>query len=95
MLRRRRPRPQAPFRPGRGESQDARGVIVKALIYPGEDGYMVAECPALPGCASQGRMREVAMASIREAVEGWLEVQEERGGAILATEGIEIVEVTV
>lgn len=70
-------------------------MIVKALIYPGEDGYMVAERPALPGCASQGRTREEALASIREAVEGWLEVQEERGGAILATEGVEAVEVAV
>lgn len=70
-------------------------MIVKVLIYPGEDGYVVAECPALPGCASQGRTREEAVASIREAVEGWLEVQEERGGAVPAAEGVEVVEVAV
>jgi predicted RNase H-like HicB family nuclease len=53
-------------------------VNVKVLIYPGEDGYLVAECPALPGCASQGKTREEALANIREAIEGWLEVQQDR-----------------
>ena len=32
----------------------------------GEDGYLVAECPALPGCLSQGRTREEALANIQE-----------------------------
>ncbi len=35
----------------------------------GEDGYFVAECPVLPGCASQGRTREEALAHIHEAIE--------------------------
>ena len=34
----------------------------------GEDGYLVAECPALPGCVSQGRTREEALANIQEAI---------------------------
>ena len=69
--------------------------MVKVLVYPGDDGYVVAECPALPGCASQGRTREEALANIREAIEGWLEVQEERGTAGPAGEDVEIVEVAV
>lgn len=69
--------------------------MVRVLIYPGDDGYVVAECPALPGCASQGSTREEALANIREAVEGWLEVQEERSAGIPAAEGIEVVEVAV
>jgi predicted RNase H-like HicB family nuclease len=52
-------------------------VTVKVLIYAGEDGYVVAECPALPACMTQGRTREEALANIREAIEGWLEVQEQ------------------
>lgn len=40
-----------------------------------EAGYFVAEVPALPGCLSQGKTYEEAIANIREAVEGWLEVQ--------------------
>ncbi len=33
-----------------------------------EAGYYVIECPALPGCISQGRTREEALANIREAI---------------------------
>jgi predicted RNase H-like HicB family nuclease len=66
---------------------------VKVRVYPGEDGYVVAECPALPGCASQGKTREEALANIREAIEGWLEVQEARIQA--AGQGVEIIEVAV
>jgi predicted RNase H-like HicB family nuclease len=50
-------------------------VTVKVLIYAGEDGYVVGECRALPGCMSRGRTREEALANIREAIEGWLEVR--------------------
>ncbi len=35
-----------------------------------EDGYIVASCPALLGCHSQGRSREEALANIKEAIEG-------------------------
>ena len=50
-------------------------VVLKA----GEDGYVVAECPALPGCVSQGRTREEALTNIREAIELCLESQHEEG----------------
>ena len=48
-------------------------------LEPGEDGFVVAECPAVPGCISQGRTREEALANIREAVLACLEVRAERG----------------
>ena len=35
-----------------------------------EDGFIVASCPALLGCHSQGRSREEALANIKEAIEG-------------------------
>lgn len=38
-----------------------------------EDGWLVAECPVLPGCVSQGRTREEALANIREAIIASLE----------------------
>jgi predicted RNase H-like HicB family nuclease len=41
----------------------------QVVIYPGENGYWVAECPSLPGCNSQGRTKEEAVANIREAIE--------------------------
>ena len=41
----------------------------------GEDGYIVAECPSLPGCVSQGKTKEEALQNIKEAIEGILEVR--------------------
>ncbi len=51
----------------------------QVLIYPGEDGYWVAECPSLPGCVSQGKTREEAVTNIREAIEGYVQVLREDG----------------
>ncbi|HEY4621738.1 MAG TPA: type II toxin-antitoxin system HicB family antitoxin [Gaiellaceae bacterium] len=50
-------------------------MTVRVVLYPGENGYVVAECPELPGCASQGRTREDALENVREAIEGWLDVE--------------------
>jgi len=44
-----------------------------------EDGVWVVECPAIPGCVSQGRTKEEALANIQEAIQLCLEVRAERG----------------
>lgn len=49
----------------------------QVIVYPGEDGYWIAECPSLPGCISQGINREEAIANIREAISLYIEVLEE------------------
>ena len=49
-----------------------------AIIEQDEAGYYVAEVPALPGCLSQGKTHEEAVANIKEAIEGWLEVMESK-----------------
>ncbi|BBO85692.1 type II toxin-antitoxin system HicB family antitoxin [Desulfosarcina ovata] len=46
------------------------------IIEKDEEGYYVAEVPALPGCFSQGKTEKEAIANIKEAIEGWLEVME-------------------
>ena len=51
----------------------------QAMIYPGEDGYYVAECPSLPGCVSQGRTRQEAIDNIREAIRAYTAALEEDG----------------
>ena len=51
----------------------------RVLLYPGEDGYTVAEVPSLPGCISQGRTRDEALANIQEAIALHEEVLRERG----------------
>jgi predicted RNase H-like HicB family nuclease len=42
------------------------------LIYRGEDGFWVAECPSLPGCLSQGETPETAVANVKEAIEAYV-----------------------
>jgi len=54
---------------------------------PGEDGWIVARCPTLRGCVSQGRTREEAIENIREAIALCLEAGEVPSG--------EVIEVTV
>ena len=49
----------------------------QVLVYTGEDGYWVAECPSLPGCVSQGKTMEEALVNIKEAIEGYIVVLEE------------------
>ncbi len=49
----------------------------QVIVYSGEDGYFVAECPSLPGCISQGKTREEAIANIKEAIAGYIAALEE------------------
>jgi len=49
----------------------------QVVIYPGEDGYWVAECPSLPGCLTQGKTREEAVANAREAIHEYVLALEE------------------
>ncbi|MFZ0659237.1 MAG: type II toxin-antitoxin system HicB family antitoxin [Candidatus Binataceae bacterium] len=57
------------------------GDIMKFLVTleTDEDGWLVAECPALPGCVSQDRTREEALANIREAIMASLETRRALG----------------
>ena len=48
-------------------------MIVKVVLEPGEDGFIVAHCPSLKSCWSQGKTREEALRNIREAIELYLE----------------------
>jgi predicted RNase H-like HicB family nuclease len=64
----------------------------RVLLYPGEDGYVVAEVPSLPGCVSQGKTRDEALANVREAISLHEEVLRERGEPI-PDDNVEMVEV--
>jgi predicted RNase H-like HicB family nuclease len=55
-----------------------KAMRLKVLIHPAEEGGYWVEAPALPGCVSEGETLEEALANIREAAEGWLEVAAER-----------------
>jgi predicted RNase H-like HicB family nuclease len=51
----------------------------QVLIFPGDDGYWVAECPSLPGCISQGQTKEEAVTNIREAIQAYIAALNEDG----------------
>jgi predicted RNase H-like HicB family nuclease len=53
--------------------------------------YYVAEVPALLGCFSQGTTLEEAKENIKEAVEGWIEVMNDKVRKVLDEEVMEIV----
>ncbi len=40
-----------------------------------ESGMIVAECPSIPGCVSQGETEAAALENIREAIAGCLETR--------------------
>ena len=44
-----------------------------------EDGAWVVECPAIPGCVSQGKTKDEAVKNIQEAIALCLEVRSEQG----------------
>ena len=63
------------------------------VLTEGEDGYIVAQIPIIPGCISQGRNAEEALANIREAAELCLEGRAEEGWDLPKDYRIEQIEV--
>ena len=58
----------------------ANGIVdIPVVLYQGEDGYIVAVAPSLPGCVSQGSTEDEALANITEAAELCLESMDEEG----------------
>ena len=51
----------------------------QVLLIPDETGGFTVEVPSLPGCISQGDTYEEAVANIREAIQGFVELLEEDG----------------
>ena len=58
-----------------------------------ETGMIVAECPAIPGCVSQGATEEEALDNIREAIAACMEARAASGMPL--TVAIREVEVSV
>jgi len=60
-----------------------------------EDGFILASCPVFPGCHSQGRTKEEAIANITEAMQGYIASMRKHGEPIPSITEVEEVEVAV
>ncbi len=64
------------------------------ILEQDEDGFIVASCPALLGCHSQGKTREEAIANVKEAIRGYIASKRKHGEPLPITD-VEEVEVAV
>ena len=67
----------------------------RIFIEQDDDGVFVAECPALPGCISQGNSRREAVQNITDAISGYLESLKKHSEPIPPPISEEIVEVAL
>lgn len=63
------------------------------IFEDGDDGYIIARCPAVPECITQGKTKEEAMANIREILP--FLVQERQSEGLPLFDPIEEVEVDI
>jgi predicted RNase H-like HicB family nuclease len=63
-----------------------KNMIFHVLLEQAEDGWIVAECPALPGCVSQGETEKEALTNIKEAIIAWLWAEDQKAMAALPIE---------
>jgi predicted RNase H-like HicB family nuclease len=61
-------------------------MIFHVTLEQAEDGWIVAECPALPGCVSQGRDEKEVLENSREAITAWLRAEDQKALASLPVE---------
>jgi len=53
-------------------------MIFHVTLEEAEDGWVVVECPSLPGCVSQGKDEKEALENIREAIVAWLWAEDQK-----------------
>jgi predicted RNase H-like HicB family nuclease len=66
-------------------------VIFHVSLEAAEDGWIVATCPALPGCVSQGRDEKEALENIKEAITAWLWAEDQKAARSMPAEQTPIV----
>ena len=64
-------------------------MMFHVILEQAEDGWIVAECPALPGCVSQGQDESEALANIKEAITAWLWAEDQKTLAELRTHSLQ------
>ena len=58
-------------------------MVFHVTLDKAEDDWFVVECPALPGCVSQGKTEKEALENIKEAITAWLWAEDEKAVAAL------------
>ncbi len=53
-------------------------MMFHVLLEKAEDGWIVAEVPALPGCVSQGKDEKEALENVKEAITAWLWAEDQK-----------------
>jgi len=65
-------------------------MLLHVNLSTDEDGWIVAECPGLPGCVTQGKDQKEAIDNIKEAIQAWLWAEDLKHQAETANMGIQI-----
>jgi len=68
-------------------------MVLKVVIESGEDSGFIAHVPALRGCWSQADSRAGALTNIREAIEAWLETEQDKAENSTGPVDVELVTV--
>jgi predicted RNase H-like HicB family nuclease len=66
-------------------------MIFHVSLEQSDDGWIVATCPALPGCVSQGRDEKEALENIKEAITAWLWAEDQKAVKALGPKGTPVV----
>lgn len=66
-------------------------MLFHVTLERAEDGWVVAECPALPGCISQGKDEQEALANIREAITAWMWAEDQKALSSISDQETQIV----
>jgi predicted RNase H-like HicB family nuclease len=53
-------------------------MMFHVVLSKDEADWVIAECPALPGCVSQGKTEQEALANIKEAITAWLWAEDQK-----------------
>jgi len=59
-------------------------MVFHVTMEQAEDGWFVVECPALPGCVSQGETETEALTNIKEAIIAWLWAEDQKASMALS-----------
>lgn len=58
-------------------------MMFHVVLKKDEEGWIVVECPALPGCFSQGKTEQEALVNIKEAIAAWLWAEDQKAAESL------------